>query len=378
MIVDNGKYYLYRHIRNDSGEPFYVGIGKKRENKNFKTHYGEYQRAHDRNRRNPYWKAVAAKSGYEIEILLETNDKEFVFEKEIEFIKLYGRGDLGTGGLSNLCSGGAHPYGEMTRKRVVFDSKNAFLYDSKTGNFIKEFTKLQDVCKYTNTKNNRIGTICKNKSSYKGFIFSFEYMGEKVTPSNFLVRVPNGVKKPIYKIDIYDGNAIKSYKSISEAARRNGVHLAAISAAIIKKTNCIGFYWSCEENINVSEYYSGVKEVCKICPKTFTILKTYSSMSESEREEQICDGGISFLVKNKSIRNGYGYCLYSELDNIKLSDFRKPNTREIVSINEIDNSKKHYKKLRDAARELNINSGRICEALKLGKTLNGCKWTYLN
>lgn len=30
MIVSNGKYYLYRHIRLDTNEVFYVGIGTKR------------------------------------------------------------------------------------------------------------------------------------------------------------------------------------------------------------------------------------------------------------------------------------------------------------------------------------------------------------
>ena len=29
MIVENGKYYLYRHIRLDKNEPFYIGIGTK-------------------------------------------------------------------------------------------------------------------------------------------------------------------------------------------------------------------------------------------------------------------------------------------------------------------------------------------------------------
>lgn len=29
MIVEDGKYYLYRHIRNDKNEPFYIGVGTK-------------------------------------------------------------------------------------------------------------------------------------------------------------------------------------------------------------------------------------------------------------------------------------------------------------------------------------------------------------
>lgn len=33
MIVDEGKYYLYRHIRLDKNEPFYIGIGTKNKHK---------------------------------------------------------------------------------------------------------------------------------------------------------------------------------------------------------------------------------------------------------------------------------------------------------------------------------------------------------
>ena len=33
MIDNYGKYYLYRHIRLDKNEPFYIGIGTKKESK---------------------------------------------------------------------------------------------------------------------------------------------------------------------------------------------------------------------------------------------------------------------------------------------------------------------------------------------------------
>lgn len=36
MIQNIGKYYLYRHIRLDLGSPFYIGIGTKRDCKNFR------------------------------------------------------------------------------------------------------------------------------------------------------------------------------------------------------------------------------------------------------------------------------------------------------------------------------------------------------
>ena len=85
---------LYRHIRLDKNEVFYVGIG---ENK---------KRAYNKRSRSIYWKRVASTSEYEIEFVFEDLTWKEACEKEKEFIALYGRKDLGTGTLVNLTDGG--------------------------------------------------------------------------------------------------------------------------------------------------------------------------------------------------------------------------------------------------------------------------------
>jgi hypothetical protein len=88
--------YVYRHIRLDKNEPFYIGIGSDMTNK----------RANEKARRNNIWKKIVAKSNYEIEILIDDITYEEAKLKEIEFIKLYGRIDLNNGTLANLTDGG--------------------------------------------------------------------------------------------------------------------------------------------------------------------------------------------------------------------------------------------------------------------------------
>jgi len=100
------KHYLYRHIRLDTGQPFYIGIGTKRESRPYYTHSAEYPRAHSKSGRTEYWKRVVSKAGYEVEILFESDDYDFIKQKEIEFIALYGRRDTGKGILCNLTDGG--------------------------------------------------------------------------------------------------------------------------------------------------------------------------------------------------------------------------------------------------------------------------------
>lgn len=93
--------YVYRHIRADKNQPFYIGVGL--------TDNG-YQRAHQKSKtkRSEYWHNIA-KNGYEVEILLDGLTVEQAFQKEIEFIALYGRADNGTGILCNLTDGGEFP-----------------------------------------------------------------------------------------------------------------------------------------------------------------------------------------------------------------------------------------------------------------------------
>ena len=93
-------HYLYRHIRADKNEPFYIGVGT---DKGTKRHYN---RSREVSNRNPLWKKIVAKTEYQIEIMMESDDYDFILNKEIEFINLYGRIDLHTGVLTNLTDGG--------------------------------------------------------------------------------------------------------------------------------------------------------------------------------------------------------------------------------------------------------------------------------
>lgn len=90
--------YVYRHIRLDKNEPFYIGIANHKRK--------DYIRAKERTRRSDWWKKIVDKTEYRIDIIFDDVTVEFAKEKEIEFIKLYGRRDLGLGTLVNMTDGG--------------------------------------------------------------------------------------------------------------------------------------------------------------------------------------------------------------------------------------------------------------------------------
>jgi hypothetical protein len=88
--------YLYRHIRLDKNQPFYIGIGSN----------NNYDRAYNKHHRNQYWKRIINKTKYKVDILFDNISWEEACEKEKEFISLYGRVDIGTGILCNMTNGG--------------------------------------------------------------------------------------------------------------------------------------------------------------------------------------------------------------------------------------------------------------------------------
>lgn len=86
--------HVYRHIRLDKNEVFYIGIGS--------TSY----RAKSTYSRNKYWQNVVKSTEYKIEIMLENLSWEEACKKEVELISTYGRKDLGLGTLVNMTNGG--------------------------------------------------------------------------------------------------------------------------------------------------------------------------------------------------------------------------------------------------------------------------------
>lgn len=115
-------YYVYRHIRPDTLQVFYIGKGKNRRQSHL------YERAHAPHTRNSHWQRVVRKNGgsYTVEIVMEFASHAECVAKEIELIRLYGRVDLGRGHLVNKTDGGEGSLGIIVsdklrelRRRIV-------------------------------------------------------------------------------------------------------------------------------------------------------------------------------------------------------------------------------------------------------------------
>lgn len=98
-------FYIYFHINKESGEIFYVGKGSGK-------------RAYVKSHRSIYWKRIVAKYGYEIVIKEDFLTEKESAEREIYWISLIGRKDLGNGSLINFTDGGEGTTGRLVDEKT--------------------------------------------------------------------------------------------------------------------------------------------------------------------------------------------------------------------------------------------------------------------
>lgn len=161
--------YVYRHIRLDKNEVFYVGIGTDK----------YFFRAKDKKRRNRYWNNITKVSNWYHEIVFISDSIDVVKQKEIELIESFGRiCDGGT--LCNVTKGGEGKLGvKPPNVRPCYGI-------SPAGEKIN-FRSILDAARYLQDENcaPNIGRICKNIESSlpgnrtcKGWYFAYE--GSKI------------------------------------------------------------------------------------------------------------------------------------------------------------------------------------------------------
>lgn len=127
--------YVYKHIRLDKNEPFYIGIGF--DNK------GKYRRAY-RHGRNDIWGNIVNKTNYIVEIIEDGLSDEEVIETEKYWIKKFGRLNNNTGILSNLTDGGEGAIGMIhsdESKKKMSEARLGKLLSDETKHKISKATK---------------------------------------------------------------------------------------------------------------------------------------------------------------------------------------------------------------------------------------------
>jgi hypothetical protein len=153
--------YVYRHIRLDTNQPFYIGIGSD----------DKYNRAYQKRSRNQYWKSIVSNTNYKVEIIFENLNWEDACKKEIEFISLYGRKDLHKGILCNQTNGGDGVVGHSKEvlKKISEANKGRISWNKGKSNIYSE-----EKLKHLSEVHKNISEETRNKMRIANSIISDE------------------------------------------------------------------------------------------------------------------------------------------------------------------------------------------------------------
>lgn len=226
--------YLYRHIRLDKNEPFYIGIGTSK----------YYNRAYRNKNRSNLWKRIANKSEYEVEILLDNLTWDEACKKEKEFIALYGRKDLKTGCLANMTDGGDGAINlivsKETREKVAEANRRRIFTEEDRKNMSIRYTgrvKSEETRK-------KLSNSLKNSEKFKKSIKlkSEKYKGFKHSEESKRKMGKSKCKKVIQKT--LEGEFVKIWDSAKQIQRETLYSQGNISRCCNKDYNTsYGFKW---------------------------------------------------------------------------------------------------------------------------------------
>jgi|LakMenEpi03Aug12_release.lakeMendotaPanAssembly.Ray.scaffolds.fasta_scaffold00112_91 hypothetical protein len=305
MIDNYGKYYLYRHIRLDKNEPFYIGIGTKKEskakikfNKKFQSIKYIYDRAYSKIRKSSkIWNLITAKTDYKVEILLESDSLSFIKEKEKEFIAFYGRIDKNTGILANMTDGGEGMTG--TSRKFTEEQKIKHRNHTSCKKVVKldsnyEIVEIYLSSREASRKNfiSKVCDICNDKCKLKNG-FTYRYLNDYIFYKN---------KENFY---------IKGSKYIIYENKEWHIHDFCKYIANINKTSYVKIYNRLQKGLSIDE---SIKLNTKLKPSKYiyiienvktgekTKFKTMIELCNELKEQRPT---IWYRIKNKTVKNGF-------------------------------------------------------------------------
>lgn len=208
----NNRCYIYRHIRIDTNEVFYIGMGTTEVKLMGTFSKNKYKRAYSKDNRNIWWNNIVSKTEFRSEILISNLTREDAVELEIFLILEYGRKDLKLGTLVNLTNGGegklnGNPFG---KNHWNYGRKHSYETKLKIGNSHKG-SKISEE------------TRLKLEKAHVGRLYSEHSQETRNKISKSHIGLQSGGKNPSAKImlNLETGIYYETAKEASESLNLN-------------------------------------------------------------------------------------------------------------------------------------------------------------
>ena len=293
---------VYQHIRKDTNEIFYVGIGKNKKRATAKTS------------RNYWWHNIVSKYGYTVEIIHDGLTEDAAKQYETYYIKKLGRKDLGLGELVNLTDGGEgrknyiftdNSRNAMSQIHTSISGRKIFIYEIY-GNNVLFFNSKRVACKELM----KMGLLTQRKAlTHNTFIHDGEYLISNVEITQDekyeIVKQSQQVKLKVIQLD-KEFNIVNEFESTRDAMDKFGTTVSAVLNPSKIHKSAYGYYWIYKyefQNMNkndlMNKFNIKSKPILLSQDKINYVRMNPDNLTTKELSEKFnCSNGTIYNIKN--------------------------------------------------------------------------------
>ena len=248
-----------------------------------------------------------------------------------------------------------------------------------TGKVIQSFKSISEASRQTGIIINSIHSAVNGKLRQAGK-FLWRRKGDKVIPTLFegTPKTYSYKQVPVEQLDPLTGEAIQSFKSISEASKQTGIPKRSISNTLSGKQRHAGkFLWrqkGDQSTPNLLQSPPSTKRkpisIEQLDPVTGEVIQSFKSISEAQQQTGIGGKGISNVLNGKQ-RHAGAYLWRRQGDPTTPELFESPptsrNAGRVVPIEQLDPFSgkviKSFESMIEASLETGITYSGIGHAL---------------
>lgn len=186
---------------------------------------------------------------------------------------------------------------------------------------------------------------------------------------------------PSEEIEIHqynlDGNYIKTYRSISDAGRKNAVSQQSIHHAIIAKGQSAGFYWSETKTakLDIDNYKKEQAIPVYYYKKTGEYIGEAASMSELAKKLDTCLSVVRKAVSRKILCSGF-YVSTEKLEYFPAKEHKRHRNAKVYQYDLAGKFLKEFDTLNDVRKFIGKKMARLSECIIEERPCGGFLWSY--
>lgn len=173
------------------------------------------------------------------------------------------------------------------------------------------------------------------------------------------------------------GNYIKTYRSISDAGRKNNVSQTSIHHAILTKGQSVGYYWSETRvgKLDIINYKKKQAIAVFYYKRTGEYLGKANSMSELSKKLEIPLSSVQKAISRKVLCAGF-YISTEKMEKFPIREYKRNRNGKIFQYDLEGNFLKEFSNLKEARLALGKKMTRLSECVIEKRPCEGFLWSY--